>query len=533
MDSNLFDIVTTVGPADINIIKEQVEYTKKNIIGYRNIYLISFDSSLQVDGCITISENTFPFSIQTVAAYHGKNGRNGWYLQQLLKLYAGRVITGILDKYLVIDTDTFFLKPTEFIKDNKCLYSYGIEYHEPYFTHMTAVHPQLTKMDSFKSGICHHMIFEKKYVDALISMVEAHHESAFFDVFLKSVTEYMGSGASEYEMYFNYVFKYHPESVTIRPLQWRNVGKLTNTNINDFESVHYYLRPEYNNRPANTPTLVLVHVGDTFPEYINDCIKQVQTVSDIAIHLLISNKHIAKIKSSKVELYFLENIAKSREHMFFEQKTKLDSEFRGGFWRYATERFFYLYDHVAALDLHDVFHIENDNLIFSDFTKKLDVFQTKPMWCVMDAHNRCIPSFLYFEGKYILRTLVFSCLTECDKKLNDMEALANFRNRNIHDIGTLPIINNYIEYIDPMYYENADKFGCLFDAAAVGQYIGGVDPRNIPGNTCGFINETCVFKCDKARVYNVGKNPYLNDMPLVNLHIHSKDLSRWSSFTTN
>ena len=110
------------------IIEKQIKYTQKNIIGYRNIYLICYDPSISIQGCITINENIFPFNIDTVSKYHGKLERNGWYLQQLLKLYAGKIIPNILDKYLVIDSDTFFLKPTTFLQDNKCLYNYGFEY---------------------------------------------------------------------------------------------------------------------------------------------------------------------------------------------------------------------------------------------------------------------------------------------------------------------------------------------------------------------------------------------------------------------
>jgi hypothetical protein len=79
-----------------------------------------------------------------------------------------------------------------------------------------------------------------------------------------------------------------------------------------------------------------------------------------------------------------------------------------------------------------------------------------------------------------------------------------------------------------MFTRHAKEFNCLFDAAAVGQYIGGVDPRNISGNTIGIINETSVFKCNKAKVQWINNIPHLNNLPLVNLHIHSKDLKRWS-----
>ena len=179
------DIVIPVGPNDKSIIEKQIKYTKKNIIGYRNIYLISYDSTLTIDGCITINENIFPFNMDTVAKHHGKLQRNGWYLQQLLKLYAGKIIPNILEKYLVIDCDTFFLKPTTFVETNKCLYNYGSEYNKPYFDHMEKLDKNLSKMDKNKSGICHHMIFEKKYIDELISTIEKNHNDLFYNVFLK------------------------------------------------------------------------------------------------------------------------------------------------------------------------------------------------------------------------------------------------------------------------------------------------------------------------------------------------------------
>ena len=104
-----FDIVICLGAKDKDIINEQIKYTKKNVIGYRNIYIISYDPNLSIEGCITINENIFPFSMKTVNNIHGLNNRNGWYLQQLFKLYAGIIIPDILDKYLVIDLRYIFL----------------------------------------------------------------------------------------------------------------------------------------------------------------------------------------------------------------------------------------------------------------------------------------------------------------------------------------------------------------------------------------------------------------------------------------
>jgi len=236
----MFDIVIPVGPNDIAIIKEQLEYTKKNILGYRNIFLI-YNGTLEIDGCITIQESIFPFTIDTVAKFHGKLSRNGWYLQQLLKLYAGLVIPGILDTYLVLDSDTFFLKPTTFLRDGKCLYNFGSENHLPYFQHMSRLHPEFKKVET-RSGICHHMIFQQVYINELFTLVEELHKEPFYKVFLNKVTDFTGSGASEYELYFNYMIKNHPTELELRPLRWQNVRQLNNGSVNDYESVHWYMR---------------------------------------------------------------------------------------------------------------------------------------------------------------------------------------------------------------------------------------------------------------------------------------------------
>jgi hypothetical protein len=248
----VFDIVIPVGPNDIKYIHEQVEYTKKNIIGYKNIFIISCKEDLYVKDCTVISENIFPFNIDTVASYHTKHKQNGWYLQQLLKLYAGFVIPDILDNYLVIDSDTYFLKPTKFIdNNNKLLYNFSNENHKEYFNHMNRLLPTLVKMDKTKSGICHHMIFNKNIIKVLFDKVEYYYNftnnvtKKFYEIFLLCVDKdwYSGSGASEYEIYFNFIQLYFPNDYIIRELIWKNTHSINNISSDyDYVSCHHYMR---------------------------------------------------------------------------------------------------------------------------------------------------------------------------------------------------------------------------------------------------------------------------------------------------
>lgn len=247
--SQLFDIVIAVGPNDTSVIKQQIDYTKKNVLGYRNIFLIAPSKICEyladIPNCTIIDESIFPFSINMIHTIIGVNQtyRNGWYLQQLIKLYSGNTIPDILDRWLVIDADTFFLRPTTFVEDTTCLYAYGSERYIPYFDHMKRLLPILHRVQD-RSGICHHMIFEKQYISELFTAVEDLHGQPFWKCFLTliSPSEYGGSGASEYEIYFNYMLIHNSDKIKVRSLSWGNVSELNVNSDCDYISYHHYSR---------------------------------------------------------------------------------------------------------------------------------------------------------------------------------------------------------------------------------------------------------------------------------------------------
>jgi len=248
MTDKLFDIVIPLGKKDINLIYSQIKHTKKNILNYNKIYIIT-SLDIQIDDCEIISENIFPFSLETIKLFHGNSDRHNWYFQQLLKLYAGFIIPNIKDKYLVIDVDTFFLKPTSFIENNKCLYNYSFEYTIHYFNHSK----RLLENNDFNrnhlnfSGICHHMIFETKFIKEIMDKIETKHNDKFYNIMLKLVNinnkDELFSGFSEYELYFNYMINNHLNEITIRHLNYKDIYSLNEQTINsilnyDYISIH-------------------------------------------------------------------------------------------------------------------------------------------------------------------------------------------------------------------------------------------------------------------------------------------------------
>jgi hypothetical protein len=242
---DLFDIVIPLGSNDVSIIKEQISHTKKNVIGFRNIYIVT-NEEIDFDdkNVIIIKEFFFPFCIENISKMRCNSQRSCWYLQQLIKLYSGFVITGILTRYLVIDADTFFLKPTTFVSNDNCLFNFGTENHRPYFTHMSKLHPSFDKQINL-SGICHHMIFDTTVIRRMFDIVEEYHNQPFWVSFINLVdkNDYEFSGASEYELYFNFVIKF-TENYIVRELKWKNVS-YPYKNVDDklsYVSCHHYMR---------------------------------------------------------------------------------------------------------------------------------------------------------------------------------------------------------------------------------------------------------------------------------------------------
>jgi hypothetical protein len=91
---------------------------------------------------------------------------------------------------------------------------------------------------------------------------------------------------------------------------------------------------------------------------------------------------------------------------------------------------------------------------------------------------------------------------------------------------------------NPKAYSNhADVFNAIFDAAAIGQFLGGIDPIH-KNNAPGFINESCLFNPSllkyEWRLDEQGRSvlyALFNERAyrIINLHVHSKRLRDFRS----
>jgi len=248
----------------------------------------------------------------------------------------------------------------------------------------------------------------------------------------------------------------------------------------------------------------------------------------------------------------LSALRRTDSHEQFLRRSALAEMEMNGFWLYSTERFFVVEEVMRYFCLTDVVHLENDVLLYSSVDRLLPTFREKycELGLTQDHDNRVIGGFVYIPSAEAITRLNEYIITDGDSK-NDMESLCGYlQSRQALPRLNLPVA--YPQYVnenrlvnskgerpaDPdAYANNFLAFQSVFDAASLGQYVGGIDKMHSNADTRGFINETAYFV---PRTFDIRWTvrgglslPYLFDrgqeVPVVNLHIHSKELRRYVS----
>lgn len=231
------DVVIPACPKDINTLECCIEGIRENCENIRRIIVVS--ESRLTDSAEWYDEKLYPFSILDIAIALMRNdvkiggefwkeskGRVGWYYQQMLKYYAPFVIPDISSNVLVVDSDVIFLNRVEFLNPmGGALLNTNKEYYREYFQHAARLLPGFKRLYPQYSGISHHMLMQRPILEDLMSQVENHHGMKFWKAFCNCVSlEALiagKSGASEYEIYFNFALR-RTDQVEIRSLWWED-----------------------------------------------------------------------------------------------------------------------------------------------------------------------------------------------------------------------------------------------------------------------------------------------------------------------
>jgi len=268
---------------------------------------------------------------------------------------------------------------------------------------------------------------------------------------------------------------------------------------------------------------------NNYQDYITVNIEQLIKLNHKNIFVITHSHLFSNFEKFESKIYLI-NADLLDESYEFENKTSLDKYFRNGFWYLTSLRFFYIYEFMKRYNVDDVLHLENDVLIYYNADELIDKVNKQFIYVPFDTFERNIASIMYIPNKDIYKVI----LDNYDFNKNDMENFSIIKQKT-GLIQNFPIFikNNNLNAEQQFVSNNCDLFPFIFDAAAIGQYLGGIDPRNQSGDTRGFINETCVIKYNDYRIWFEEiagfKKPFIEiegtKVPIFNLHIHSKNLT--------
>jgi hypothetical protein len=258
--------------------------------------------------------------------------------------------------------------------------------------------------------------------------------------------------------------------------------------------------------------VLLVDIG-VFQPYILDNIKNLKLFGNNDITVITEPQFFKFFDGLSVELIDQHNL----NEKVYKQKSRLDAHFWGGFWQHCSRRFFLINEYMKQYNAKNCVHLENDVISYVNFSELFkDIDQTK-LWLAIDSSTRCIPSILFIPDQTFSQKIV----DNYDYAKNDMINLGNIY-YNTDFCESFPIINEGFEHLSKNFN------GYIYDAAAIGQYLGGIDPRHEGGNKPGLVSPDCVVKYNNYKFYWKQINglyvPHLEDIPIVNLHIHCKRL---------
>lgn len=275
------------------------------------------------------------------------------------------------------------------------------------------------------------------------------------------------------------------------------------------------------------PSIVFVHIGDELPSYMNYTVTQARLFNPVELVdiYIIMNKHA--LNDEIIEIYnplivifvFCEDLIFSEEHKYIHKfsgrlyyNNADDKGYGSQLFYYKTlERFFYLDNFLNSIMISNVFHLENDVMLYTDLTKLVSPFSSNypRMATTYNLDSVVVPGFVYINDAAAIKSLTsYICSDLANFYKVDMELLATklFQDNDNVIVDLIPSIppsytqsfHKYIptfsvviEYVNSRNFnfsQHYDSFS-IFDDATIGQYLDGIPPTNpYPFNDQNFVS---------------------------------------------
>jgi len=293
---------------------------------------------------------------------------------------------------------------------------------------------------------------------------------------------------------------------------------------------------------GNSREVHFVYLGTKIPKYGLASIELASRYSGLNVHLIGNAKMARSLRHSSAKFTATEDFYNEAEFKEVAKRITYSRSFRQGFWLKTLERFFVLSQFMATENLDSIFHAELDQLLFRvDFLlSKLEEGDQRGLFLPFHSPDLAVASVLYCNSQRSLRSLLDFAYT-AGTFSNEMALIANWTDNAPEQIFPLPTMASILNF-SPDQSKLAStlkssQIGGVVDAAQLGWWVAGVDPRNVPVlelPLTKFVEKTEASLLSRHQLaeFRFNFNPHDGflhvqygkeiDTRVFNLHIHSK-----------
>ncbi len=272
----------------------------------------------------------------------------------------------------------------------------------------------------------------------------------------------------------------------------------------------------------------------TVPEYTEIGIKQVRKENPDAIILFICKKEQPWFKNLRVQWVSQDRLSKGKGIALFDKHCTFDRHGTpkttypspDNFWYRTAERIFYLREAIEVYNLANVFHFENDVMIYDSFKKIVNQMPADLVSAIPMSQTHSTFALTYIPT---LDSIDFMCeyfiglLSKGERYLQrkgydhiSEMSLLNMAMRNGY-AAQLPILPSL---------GLSNSIDLIFDPGSYGQFLGGTNNGHPKGfiDPTHFIGQYFLRTEDRPEIPFDDGYPYFQGSKIFNLHVHSKNL---------
>jgi hypothetical protein len=295
--------------------------------------------------------------------------------------------------------------------------------------------------------------------------------------------------------------------------------------------------------------LLFVYVGNTLPKYARASLSLARETSGIPVRLISNGKNRKYAKRANVSFTAIEDFYSQIEFERAKFNILSNSKFRDGLWVNSLQRFFILYQYAEKYSISKFFHAELDQLLFniSELMKALDFLPNRGLFVPFHSERAAVASVFFCNSLRDLKSLL-DYASFGPPFLNEMTLISEWARLNSSSIHRLPTLATELTKSWDFDYQpttviSSAKLEGIVDAAQLGQWTGGIDPRNVDIRhkpKTKFIDSPTPALLTRDDLQGLsfrfeGKTKELfchfglNQYRVYNLHLHSKIHSRLDS----